>query len=363
MTQTCLTALIKRKDVSQFEWQALETMPLSQGQVRLDLSVYSLTTNNVTYAVMGEGVLGYWDFFPHTTDLSYGRLPVWGFGTVSESLCDGIEVGQRLYGYFPLAQSLVVEPSKITVRGFIDSSKAREHKSQVYNQYFFTDTDPSYDQGCEGEASVFRPLYGTGWWLSDLISLENDKGTIILTSASSKTALCTAYELKKQGHNLIGITSEKNLGFVRDLGLYDEVLTYDNIAQLKTNGSVCLVDYLGRKALIEQIDALLGAKITKSYLVGAADWQEKTHKSQSEQPYQWRGAKPQFFFAPSHIEKRMKEDRGLMQSLLIDQKEFCQNASRYCQIKTMTGTEEVKAAWADLIAAKTPPRDALVGVW
>jgi hypothetical protein len=363
MTQTCLTALIKRNDVSHFEWRALEKESLREGQVRIDLSLYSLTTNNVTYAVMGEGVLGYWDFFPHKADPSFGRLPVWGFGIVSESHCEGINLGQRVYGYFPLAQSLVTEPTKITERGFIDKAEARSRKSQVYNQYFFSDTDPSYDQGFEKEASVFRPLYGTGWWLSDLITQDQHLKMVILTSASSKTALCTAYQLKKSGLKLLGLTSKNNRDYVRSLGLYDQVLIYEELEKAQADSPICVVDYLGRKALIEGIDALFGANITNSYLVGAADWSEKALKAADSQSYRWKGAKPQFFFAPTHIENRMKEDRELMAKLLVDQRAFCEVSSQFCHVKTMSSPEAVTMAWASLIAGETPPSEALVGIW
>jgi len=63
MTQFNQTALLKRQDVTKMTWQRLALDSLSAGQVRLDLNVFSLTTNNVTYAVMGEGMLGYWNFF------------------------------------------------------------------------------------------------------------------------------------------------------------------------------------------------------------------------------------------------------------------------------------------------------------
>jgi len=290
-------------------------------------------------------------------------LPVWGFGVVSESLCDNIDVGQKIYGYFPLAQSLVVEPTRLNERGFLDKSAPRSQKSQVYNQYHFTHADPSYEADFEKEASVFRPLYGTGWWLSDLIAQTHTYGSVLLSSASSKTAICTSYELKKQGLALVGLTSKRNLGYVQKLGLYDQVLSYEALDELKLDGPICVIDYLGRRSLIEQIDAQFGVNITNSYLVGAADWSEKAQKSGSEAPYSWQGPKPQFFFAPSHIEKRMQEDRGLMAKLLVDQKAFCAQSGRFCQIETMTGPDEMAHGWAELIASHTPPSQALVGRW
>jgi thiol-disulfide isomerase/thioredoxin len=81
---------------------------LAAGDVRLKLDLFALTSNNVTYAAMGEGMLGYWDFFPAPE--GFGKVPVWGFGTVIQSNAPEIAVGARFYGYYPLAETLDVTP-------------------------------------------------------------------------------------------------------------------------------------------------------------------------------------------------------------------------------------------------------------
>ena len=47
----------------------------------------------------------YWRFFP-AQDPAWGRIPVWGFGTVQESHHPLLEVGEKLSGYFPMADTL-----------------------------------------------------------------------------------------------------------------------------------------------------------------------------------------------------------------------------------------------------------------
>src|SRR3546814_13306458 len=81
-----------------------------------------MTANNITYAVFGTpaGLFGndqgYWDFSAGRGEP--GRLPVWGFATVTESAADGVAVGHRFNGYYPMAESAVLTGGKTGPGGF-----------------------------------------------------------------------------------------------------------------------------------------------------------------------------------------------------------------------------------------------------
>src|SRR3546814_17587995 len=83
-----------------------------------------MTANNITYAVFGKpsGLFGndqgYWDFFAPRG--APGRLPVWGFATVTESAADGVAVGENFYGYYPMASHAVLPPGAGGPGGFHD---------------------------------------------------------------------------------------------------------------------------------------------------------------------------------------------------------------------------------------------------
>ena len=76
--------------------------PLADGEARLSIDAFALTSNNITYAAFDD-MLRYWEFFPASaTDegpANWGRVPVWGFADVVESTVSDLAVGQRLYGY------------------------------------------------------------------------------------------------------------------------------------------------------------------------------------------------------------------------------------------------------------------------
>src|SRR5882762_5192718 len=100
-------------------------------------------------------------------------------------------------------------------------------------------SDPQYDPSpaIEDLTMLYRPLFWTSYWCEDWMFSSKYRGAnqILISSASSKTAFCLAYLIKKRiakgdlsNATLTGITSKRNLGFTKGLHLYDEVLEYDS---------------------------------------------------------------------------------------------------------------------------------------
>jgi hypothetical protein len=50
---------INKRDIRDAQLVDVTLPPLAPGAARLKLDVFALTSNNVTYAAMGEGMLGY----------------------------------------------------------------------------------------------------------------------------------------------------------------------------------------------------------------------------------------------------------------------------------------------------------------
>ena len=98
----------------------------------------------------------YWDCFPGPEEdgVAWGRVPVWGFGDVVESTAPGVAEGTRVYGYFPLADELVVTPGRIDDQGFSDTTPSREAIPSVYARYAVTDADRVYRTRARGPADA-----------------------------------------------------------------------------------------------------------------------------------------------------------------------------------------------------------------
>ena len=295
------------------------------GNARVDR--FALTANNVTYGVMGD-LLSYWEFFP-AGDRGWGRIPAWGVAEVD---------GRLVYGYLPMASSVAMALDD----DLVERSSHRAGLPATYNRYIQVTPDmPQLD-----EMLVLRPLFGTSILLSDY--LGEDDGAVVVGSASSKTAYGFAFLL---GRRVVGLTSERNRDFVESLGVYDRVLTYDEVAGLaEEEGDVTFVDMSGDRAVRDGVRAALGDRLRRDVAVGATHWQEAGDTLE--------GQGTEFFFAPSHIEQMTERLGGgeMMRRMGEGWTALMGRAGDWMTIEHVDGPGELERVWRALVDGDADPR-------
>ena len=267
MTDAYWRLAVGRNDLSRtalFEGAAPE---IGAGEALLRVDRVGLTANNVTYAVLGES-FRYWDFFP--AEHGWGLVPLWGFADVVGSAADGVAVGGRVYGYLPPASHLVVRPGRADARGFRDASPHRASLPSPYNAYALTTGDAAYRDDQEDLLVLYRPLFFTSFMLADQLEDNGWFGAeaLVLSSASSKTAYGTAFLLRGQGPQLVGLTAAGNVPFTESLGCYDRVLPYEAADQLSPALASAYLDFAGRADIRAKIRGRLGAALVHEAVVG-----------------------------------------------------------------------------------------------
>ena len=274
---------------------------LADGAIRLEVESFSVTANNITYAVVGDG-FGYWNFFPARGGDNAGRgvVPMWGHARVIESKHDEIAVGERLYGYLPMGTGLDVVPGNVSASGFLDMTDYRQPMSPIYNQYARLAADPEHDPAKEAERMIYGPLFKTGFLIEYFMRQENWFGAkeVLITSASSKTAMGLASVARQNspGVKLIGLTSTPNCDFVEETGLYDEVYAYEEVGHLPIHDCVS-VDFAGNAEVLDRIHHHFTNMLKYSCLVGATHIDARSAMGDAApRP----GPNPTLFFAPDH---------------------------------------------------------------
>ena len=333
-----------------------EETPLKPGQVRFRLGTFAFTANNVTYAAFGEA-MSYWKFFPVTKE-GYGRVPVWGFADVVESRNEAVKVGQRFYGYFPISTYLTIDAGRVTGSTLVDAAAHRADLPPVYNQYVRVDSDPAHSREKEGISAIFRPLFVTSFLLDDSFAEKDYFGAkqIILSSASSKTALGMAYLMSKSRKGkveIVGLTSARNLGFTKDLGYYDRVVSYDDIAKLDATKPAVFIDFSGDARIVRAVHTHFGDTLKYSSQVGATHWEEIA------QPHDLPGPKPVLFFAPDHARRRLQvwgsaEFQSRTTAALND---FIAAAGKWICIVEGRGPKAVEAAYHAVLNGEASPAE------
>ncbi len=312
--------------------------------------VSRFTANNITYAVLGDQ-LKYWQLFPAPKD--FGNIPVWGFGEVIASKHPGIAAGETLFGYFPMATHLVIEAADVSKRGLRDGAAHRQGVAPVYNAYARVSGDPAF-AGRQGDyQALLRPLFMLSFLVDDFLAENEDYGAkrVMLSSASSKTAFGLAHLLHARGVKVIGLTSAGKRAFVKSLGCYDEVVTYDQVTSMPADSPVAYVDMAGNSALREKLHRHFGEQMKYSGHVGL------THRSISPDEPQLPGAKPTWFFAPDQIRKRAKEwgPGGVDTRFGAAWSGFAPKLDQWLNVTEGRGPAAVQAAYLDTLNGRVPP--------
>ena len=351
---------VRRDAITTAELSEMERRPLADGEVRVQVGRWALTANNISYALTGN-TIGYWTFYPAPGGEEWGIVPVWGFAEVSESLHPDVPVGTRFWGFLPMASDWVMQPDRVTERGFIDAEPHRAAMAVVYNQYQRTNDDPPQMAAFADQRSLLFPLLFTGWVIGDYLEDNGHFGAeqVIIGSASSKTGFAAAHyvrELAGRDMRVVGLTSAANVAFVEGLGLYDEVLTYEAAESLSAAVPTAYVDMAGDAALRSRLHHHFGDQMKASITVGATHWQATG--PEGDLP----GAKPQFFFAPGQIAKRQADwgpgvvDRKVLEANLA----FLPRIATTLRIRHESGGEAVAAAYQAMVNGRVSPDEGLI---
>ena len=366
MSATSWAIDIDRDDITQVQLIEETGVPLAPGQVRVHLDSYAMTANNITYAVFGKpaGLFGndqgYWDFFAERD--APGRLPVWGFATVTESAAEGVSVGDRFYGYYPMASDAVLTVGKAGPGGFSDVTPRRTTLPPIYNNYQRIEALPDYRAADHDYWPVFRPLFLTGWLIADQFEDEGDYGAdqILIASASSKTAIGLGFALKQRAvrPETIGLTSAANVDALAAQGIYDRVIGYDQIMTLNASTPAALVDMAGNGAVTRVVHSHFGNNLKASIIVGKSHWDAQADAEGLP------GPERQGFFAPGRSQKRIADWGGAAfgQKIADAWLAFMDVAPRLASVDKRSGGDAALAAYREMLSGQADPKKGIVVV-
>jgi hypothetical protein len=253
-----ITTLEVRKDaITEARLVTEEAPALEPGQTLFEVERFALSANNVTYGALGDR-LGYWRFFPASED-GWGRIPAWGYARDNDL---------RLFGYVPMASHVVLSlDDKLA-----ETSAHRAELPKAYNLY-------SRDADGGDAELLLRPLYITAFLLDEVLGEQGRP--VIVSSASSRTALGFARLQAERGTTVTGLTSARNRAFVERLDVYATVATYDDPP---SGDGALLVDIAGSRPI----------EADETLIVGATHHDDLARTAE----------RATFFFAPAELRNR-----------------------------------------------------------
>ena len=355
-----------KNDLSKTRIVQTKNPEIEAGEISVLIESFAFTSNNVTYGVAGN-TIGYWQFFKTTEDANneWGCMPVWGFAKIIKSNVDELIVGERLFGYFPPGDILNLKPIKVTNQGFADGKEHRKDLPAVYNNYLRLSGDANYDNSIDNIRSLLFPLHITSFCICDALQDEAYFGAdqIIIVSASSKTAIGLAQGLQETSNapSIIGLTSEKNLGFVKNLGCYDEVITYDHLSNVNFNLKSVMVDMAGSRGILGTLHGSLADNMLKCLTVGMTHWDNEVTAEDALGQAMLR-ERTEFFFAPAHIQKRVIDwgYEGYNQKTTDFMKARSNQSIDWMQVKKINGLKNFISTYEKFVSGDINPNEGII---
>lgn len=200
------------------------TSPLTPSSVRVQTKLISLTSNNLTYARIGDQ-LHWWDTYPvpqsspapYNNQQEWGIVPAWGYGRVLDSNIDSIAPDSLLWGMWPTSAhpvDLQLKPQPGAPGNWIETSAHRASLMTIYSNYeqvaapldiqtmqLRTLCKPQHaaphllNKITFSATHKVHPLGFGGPWSDAEASLTN--AVVVSLSASSKTGRCFHWELAR----------------------------------------------------------------------------------------------------------------------------------------------------------------------
>ena len=290
---------------------------------------------------------------------------MWGFAEITHSAIEDLNVGERLFGYFPAAESLILSPVKISTQSFSDGKEHRKDLPPVYNNYVRLNGDQNYDASMDAVRALLFPLHITAFCLCDSLAEDAylEASQIIIVSASSKTAIGLAQGLDdaENAPKTIGLTSSGNTEFVKSLGCYDEVISYDEPSNLDYSKGSVMVDMAGNREILGTLHKELGDNMLKCLTVGMTHWDNETTAEDALGQAMLRD-RTEFFFAPAHIQKRIGDwgHDGYAEKTNLFMTARALQSKNWMQLKEIHGLENFTSTYKEMVAGKINPSEGII---
>ncbi|MAI81154.1 MAG: hypothetical protein CL917_19590 [Deltaproteobacteria bacterium] len=347
-----LDFMVKKSDWQLHRFEEGPAPEISEGQILFRVDRFALTANNISYALAGD-MLGYWRFFPAPE--GWGRIPAMGFADVIESKHPEVAVGMRCFGFYPMSRYLVIEPCAVSAFNMTDGAAHREGISPFYNQYSFTTGDALYQPDDEDALMLMRGLFMTSYLADDFIAEQGfGEKQVLISSASSKTSIALGYLVSSSKRaRAVGLTSARNLEFVRSLGCYDEVLTYEEVASMDAKEPSVYVDMAGSGPLLRAVHEHFGSQLKHSCAIGATHWEDRS-PGEEKIP----GPTPEFFFAPAQGQKRNGDwgPEEFQRRLAEAWTGFRNFSASWLQVERGEDASSLASVYEDTLAGLTEPQ-------
>ena len=346
--------LVRRDDFSETRFESETRVPLEPNQVRFSVDRFALTSNNISYAAAGD-MLDYWSFFPAKD--GWGRIPAMGFGDVVETRHPDVPVGERVFGFFPMASELVIDVEGMTPEHYVDGAPPSPQPRPGLP------TVPSGRRGpsLRGLSRSPDPLDARA--VHDFLPGGRiPRGPRRLRRRDLRPGKCLEQDVDRPGLScsLAGVpdgssespgTPTANLSQNSGSTTPPWAMARPRIF-LRANPRY-LSTFSGNGTFVTDLHNHLGDALKHHCFVGATHWDAGARDENLP------GPEPSFFFAPGEIKNRLDAwgAEEFQRRIREGWGRFCASSDSWLDVRTHQGPGALAEVYANVLGGKSNPRE------
>merc|ERR1712194_478539 len=191
--------------------------------------------------------------------------------------------------------------------------------------------------------------------------------SVIISCASSKTAMALAYCLRMRGgcaieremSCVVGLATKEHLEFVKSTDLYHFVYTYEEVESLPNNRTIVYMDFKCDGEVRQAITLRMGTNLMYNMVLGPAVFQKKMKDQRCE-----KRAREILFDESSWRERRRMvaevTKTGRNEKLRYSYKAFVERLQKYVSLKHASAAEPFREMYDVIYSNKASPSEAYV---
>lgn len=195
-------------------------------------------------------------------------MPAWGAATVVAGDPALAPVGARYAGYLPMATHVLMR-AEAGPAVLQDVSEERAGMLPMYRELHRVDTDATWREDLLDAEVLMLPVYPPAALLDDDLRRAGTRH-VVISSASSKTSLAIGRLLRDRGVLVTGLSGKARTQAASSSGAVDQVLSYEDLADLPVREDTTFVDVAGDPAVVRAVHERLGAALSHSIAVGGS---------------------------------------------------------------------------------------------
>merc|ERR1711988_2014048 len=219
-----------------------------------------------------------------------------------------------------------------------------------FQEYEVVKDSSDQDPEMEDWMIATKEIYTMAFYMDEQLLVDTGQiNSVIISCASSKTAMALAYCLRMRGgvsieremSCVVGLTSKEHLEFVKSSDLYHEVYTYEDVDNMPNDKTIVYMDFKCDGAVRQAITLRMGTNLMYNMVLGPAVFQKKM----KDQLFEKRAREILFDESTWRERRRMVAEvtkTGRNEKLKYSYKSYVERMKKYINLRHISGEEAFK---------------------